>query len=75
MALITEASLVGGEGRHVNSPILRMRKVRLRRGAVSGEIQYLLIVSCVLGSVKHIISGPPAGITQAQIRLTAFESP
>lgn len=48
----------GSPGRgHHTSPISRMRKVRLRKGAVSGEIRHLLIASCVLGFVNTVCQG------------------
>lgn len=49
---------VGSHGRgRVARPISRMRKVRLRKGAASGEIQQLLIGFCVLSAVSTLFRG------------------
>lgn len=45
----------GGGGRIIR-PISRMRKVRLRKGAVSGEI-HLRIGFCVLSAVSTLFQG------------------
>lgn len=49
---------VGSPGRgRITRPISRMRKVRLRKGAVSGEIQHLLIGFCALSAVSTLFQG------------------